>query len=76
MYCKENEVQSTIKEYLRFNDTDRLTILFYGYRPNNKYANDFPVNLLRNVGIRQIKTSHFLMLDMDMWMKGKDHIIL
>lgn len=76
MYCTESEVQSTIKEYLRFNDTDRLTILFYGYRPNNKYAKDFPVNLLRNVGIRQIKTSHFLMLDMDMWMKGKGLIIL
>lgn len=76
MYCKEKEVQSTIKEYLRFNDTDRLTILFYSYRPGNQYANDFPVNLLRNVGIRQITTSHFLMLDMDMWVKGNGLMVV
>lgn len=27
----------------------------------------FPVNLLRNIGIRHVVTSHFLVLDMDVW---------
>lgn len=36
------------------------------------YAKDFPVNLLRNVGIRMIQTSHFLVLDMDMWVNSDE----
>ena len=70
MYCKLREVKSAIQEYLSFSPSSRITILFYSFYPDNMYANDFPVNLLRNVGIRQVETSHFVMLDMDMWVNG------
>ena len=70
MYCKLREVKSAIQEYLYFSPSNRITILFYSFYPDNMYANDFPVNLLRNVGIRQVETSHFVMLDMDMWVNS------
>lgn len=46
--------------------------MIYTYEKSNMYAYDFPVNLLRNVGIRQVETSHFLLLDMDMWLNGRE----
>ena len=27
----------------------------------------FPINKLRNIGIRSIETTHFLLFDMDLW---------
>lgn len=70
MYTPLREMESVISEYLKMNVTDRMTVLFYGYSSSYVYAADFPVNLLRNIGIRTVTTSHFLMLDMDMWING------
>ena len=54
----------TIIEYLNSHYLpDRLTILLY-LMPKK---GTFPVNLLRNLGIRNIETSHFQVLDMDLW---------
>ena len=70
LYLPRGEMPSAIREYNSMKPTERCSIIFYGYGRSNQYANDFPVNLLRNVGIFSIQTSHFLMLDMDMWMSG------
>ena len=70
VYCKLREVKAAIQEYLALKPSNRITMLFYSFYPDNMYAYDFPVNLLRNVGIRQVETSHFVMLDMDMWVNG------
>lgn len=69
-YCKESEVQSVIDEYLRMNLPERFTVIFYSFSPANPLAKDFPMNLLRNIGIYAVRTSHFLMLDMDIWVNG------
>lgn len=73
MYCKSREVEDSIQKFLSFSPSDRIIMLFYSVSPDNMYAQDFPVNLLRNVGIRQVETSHFVMLDMDMWVSGKNY---
>lgn len=44
----------------------RLTLLLYLVPPAGD-VQDFPVNLLRNTAIRNVRTSHFLVLDMDLW---------
>ena len=67
MYCKESEVLKAIDTYLEMNIPDRFSVIFYSYTPSNMYASDFPVNLLRNVGIHAVHTSHYVMLDMDIW---------
>ena len=60
-------MQAVIDEYLRMNLPERFTVIFYSYSPLNPFAKDFPMNLLRNIGIYAVRTSHFLLLDMDIW---------
>ena len=67
IYCSDSELTSSVTTYLASNPPARVTALFYSHGRKNVYAKDFPVNLLRNVGIRAVRTSHFLVLDMDMW---------
>ena len=70
IYCSDSELASSVTSYLASQPPDRVTTLFYSHSRKNVYAKDFPVNLLRNVGIRTVRTSHFLVLDMDMWVNG------
>ena len=44
-----------------------FSVIFYIVSEGDRYVNDFPVNLLRNIAIRNVVTTHFLVLDMDMW---------
>lgn len=66
-YCTQKEVQSVISTYLQMNLPSRFSVIFYSYSKSNPLAKDFPMNLLRNIGIYAVQTSHFLMLDMDIW---------
>ena len=45
----------------------RVTLLLYLIGPNSPEKGQFPVNKLRNLGIRNIVTTHFQILDMDLW---------
>ena len=49
------------------NNPSRVRIILYIVLPKEKYFNAFPVNRLRNIGIVNIVTSHYIVLDMDMW---------
>ena len=42
-------------------------MILYQVKPDHPNYYDFPVNLLRNICIRHITTSHFMVLDIDMW---------
>jgi hypothetical protein len=44
-----------------------VIIILYIVPPDHPNYYDFPINLLRNICIRNIVTSHFLILDFDMW---------
>ena len=44
----------------------RVTILFYLVSRYQKSSSIFPINRLRNLAIRNIRTTHFLILDMDL----------
>ena len=41
--------------------------ILYIPQKNSKDLRDYPVNKLRNIAIVNIVTTHFLVLDMDMW---------
>ena len=44
----------------------RLTLLLYLVQENHKYYNHFPVNYLRSLGISNVNTSHYIVMDMDL----------
>lgn len=44
-----------------------LTMILYEPTDDDLDYYDFPINKLRNLCIRNIRTSHFLTLDLDMW---------
>lgn len=43
----------------------RVTLLAYISQPDSFFSHNFPINILRNIAIRNTVTSHFLLLDMD-----------
>ena len=46
----------------------RVTVLLYTVE-----SSIFPINFLRNLGIRNIETSHFMVLDMDLMLSRNLH---
>ena len=55
---------------------DRLTILVYLVSRKHRYFRHFPVNYLRNLGIRNVRTSHYIVMDMDMWSLSRHFSLL
>lgn len=49
---------------------DRLTTIMYLVDDESDESIDFPINKLRNLGIRSTHTTHYLVLDMDVWPAG------
>ena len=43
----------------------RVTLLAYISQPDSFFHDNFPINIIRNIGIRHVTTSHFILLDMD-----------
>ena len=73
-YLKEEEM-SAFNDFLH-NATStllcspRIQHVTYVALPGSFFHSNYPINILRNLGIRQVRTSHFLLLDMDMWLSG------
>lgn len=51
---------------------ERLTLLVYLVDATHSQFSSFPVNMLRNLAIRNVKTSHYMIMDMDMWPTRKN----
>ena len=60
-------VESTIES---LSASEQVQFILYVAKPDHIFYYDFPVNYLRNLCIRHIKTSHFMFLDFDMWPTG------
>ena len=45
----------------------RIRIITYVADKSSTFYENFPINILRNIGIRNTQTSHFVFLDFDMW---------
>ena len=45
---------------------NRLTLLLYLVQKEHKYYRHFPMNYLRSLGISNVRTSHYIVMDMDL----------
>lgn len=54
-------LQKTVDRLGSIDLPNRVTTLVYSVQ-----SSVFPINLLRNLGIRNVETSHFIVLDMDL----------
>lgn len=45
---------------------NRLTLILYLVQKNHKYFGHYPMNYLRSLGISNVRTSHYIVLDMDL----------
>lgn len=81
VFTNEEEVQS-LKKQIRSSDyPSRLHIILYIVKDRSKdcvhslvegkmmcvLQKVYPINRLRNIAISNVKTTHFIVFDMDMW---------
>lgn len=61
------EDEATFMETLHsYGVPSRVVIITAAVTTKNVYHNHFPINLLRNVGLLNVMTSHVLVIDADM----------
>ena len=74
MHLKEEEVASFESFLIQKNASvlcsNRIQIITYVVQKGAFFYNNYPINILRNLGIRHVRTNHFAVLDIDMWMSG------
>ena len=56
-------------------NSPRIRIVTYVVDPSCFFYSNYPINILRNIGIRQTCTTHFIVLDMDMWMGSRNTVL-
>ena len=77
IHVVEDEL-STFEDFLYTSDnsilcSDRIFIAVYLSSSNSFFSVNYPINILRNIGIRNVETSHYLMLDADMMLSEKSY---
>lgn len=63
----KGEETKVISQLMKMQLPPRIRTILYVVQKKQKYYHDFPVNLLRNIAIVNIQTSHYIVFDMDMW---------
>lgn len=67
LYGMDDE-EAKIIEYLDKREYDsRLSLLVYLVRNNTEESKTFPINALRNLGIQNSRTTHYMVTDFDVW---------
>ena len=77
IHVVEDEL-STFEDFLYSSDnsilcSDRIFIAVYLSSTNSFFSSNYPINILRNIGIRNVETSHYLLLDADMMLCEKSY---
>ena len=67
VWAHEEEVKDIEPFATSLTASGGTVMILYQVKPDHPNYYDFPVNLLRNICIRHITTSHFMVLDIDMW---------
>lgn len=52
----------------------RLTMIFYLVDKSRPDSNTFPINYLRSLGISNVNTTHYIVMDMDLHLSGNSVI--
>lgn len=64
IYCHLSEEQTVLDFICHRHLPSRLTLLVYVVSDDSTI---FPINRLRNIGIQSVYTTHYIVMDMDMW---------
>lgn len=72
MFTHTYEVDDAVRTIKKLDLPDRVRIILYIPRASRDPKGVFPVNKLRNIAIVNCVTSHFLVMDMDMWPACRD----
>ena len=70
LWVKEENAQSIQQLILANHFPSRVTILLIAHEPHNVYQSAFPINLLRNIGLQSVTTTHVCVLDSDLSLSG------
>ena len=70
VYCLKSEEESLIQFIQSRHYPSRFHILLFIVEDTEWSVSVYPMNVLRNEGIRRVKTTHYLVLDMDEWIVG------
>ena len=67
LFVQPNEVETAISLIKELSPSDKYRIILYIPQEGRDPPGVYPINKLRNIAIVNIITSHFLVMDMDMW---------
>lgn len=67
---QKKELQSAITLIQQLDLPSYYTVILYPVADNGYSYMPFPINYLRNIAIRNVHTSHFLVIDADMRPSG------
>ena len=67
MYGMDYEEEKYLTYFSQRNYDSRLTTILYLVKNGTETANTFPINALRNLGIRMSRSTHYIVFDMDVW---------
>lgn len=73
---QKKELQSAITLIQRLDLPSYYTVILYPVVDNGYSHMSFPINYLRNIAIRNVHTSHFLVIDADMRPSGWFTVLL
>ena len=68
--------QSILTYYNEHSYESRLTTILYLVDNLSDESIDFPINKLRNLGIKSSHTTHYLVIDMDVWPAGNSILFI
>lgn len=67
VYCLKSEEESLIQFIQSKHYPSRFHIILHIVEDTEWNASTYPMNVLRNEAIQRVKTTHYLVLDMDEW---------
>ena len=67
IHCMESEFGNFIGFINSYQFNNRLKFVVFLVETNEMNANTFPMNYLRNIAVDYVRTSNYLVLDMDEW---------
>ena len=68
IYCLNEDRNETISSIVEARYANRISFILYSVRKDSFESTIYPMNAMRNIGIRFVQTSHFAIIDMDEWL--------
>ena len=76
VWASWNEEHKLVSQIVSRRLPSRVSVVLVTYGMQNAFSGSFPINLLRDIGLRAVVTSHVLVLDSDIRIPGGLHASL